>query len=97
MCRGEPGDEATQHHMRWLSCLSPSLTADYETVGGVAHAEMMERTNLVAMVAGGVGPKFPDRNGNGGRGGEAVEYNLHDYIQNHNSLGCKQPSDLASC
>ena len=45
--------------------LSLSLThhTDYETVGGIAHAEMMGRTNLIAMVAGGATPRFPDRNG----------------------------------
>ena len=37
--------------------------ADYETVGGIAHAEMLGRTNLLALVAGGATPRFPDRNG----------------------------------
>ena len=32
-------------------------------MGGIAHAEMMGRTNLVALVAGGAAPRFPDRNG----------------------------------
>ena len=36
---------------------------DFEIVGGVAHAEMLGRTNLVAVVGGGQAPKFPDRNG----------------------------------
>ena len=49
-----------------LLCI-PSLpnthTLDFEAVGGVAHAEMLGRTNLVAVVGGGQAPKFPDRNG----------------------------------
>ena len=32
-------------------------------MGGVVHAEMLGRTNLVAVVGGGQAPKFPDRNG----------------------------------
>jgi hypothetical protein len=35
---------------------------DYDTVGGIAHAEMLGRTNLLALVAGGATPRFPDRN-----------------------------------
>ena len=36
---------------------------EYEVAGGVGHAEMMERSNLIALVAGGTGQKFSNRNG----------------------------------
>ena len=36
---------------------------DFETTGGVAYAELLGRSNLVAVVGGGQAPKFPDRNG----------------------------------
>ena len=35
-------------------------------VGGVSHAEMLERSNLVAVVGGGQAPKYPDKNGEEG-------------------------------
>ena len=40
-----------------------TMTLDSETIGGIAHAEMLGRTNLLALVAGGTTPRFPDRNG----------------------------------
>ena len=43
--------------------MSLHLLTDYDVIGGIAHAEMMDRTNLVALVAGGAAPRFPDRNG----------------------------------
>ena len=36
---------------------------EFDTVGGVSHAEMLGRSNLLAIVGGGQAPKFPDRNG----------------------------------
>ena len=36
---------------------------DFELTGGVVYADMLERTNLIALVGGGQAPKFPDRNG----------------------------------
>lgn len=35
---------------------------DFETTGGVAYAELLGRSNLIAVVGGGQAPKFPDRN-----------------------------------
>lgn len=37
--------------------------AEFEHSGGVAYADMLGRTNLIALVGGGQAPKFPDRNG----------------------------------
>ena len=39
------------------------IIADFELTGGVVYADMLERTNLIALVGGGQAPKFPDRNG----------------------------------
>ena len=39
------------------------IVAEFELAGGVAYADMLGRTNLVALVGGGQAPKFPDRNG----------------------------------
>jgi hypothetical protein len=36
---------------------------EFDTIGGVAYAEMLGRSNLLAIVGGGQAPKFPDRNG----------------------------------
>ena len=36
---------------------------EFDIVGGVSHAEMLGRSNLLAIVGGGQAPKFPDRNG----------------------------------
>ncbi len=40
-----------------------SSCTDFELTGGVVYADMLERTNLIALVGGGQAPKFPDRNG----------------------------------
>ena len=42
---------------------STSLFSDFDLVGGVAYADMLGRTNLIALIGGGQAPKFPDRNG----------------------------------
>ena len=36
---------------------------DFDLTGGVAHAEMLNRSNILAIIGGGQAPKFPDRNG----------------------------------
>ena len=36
---------------------------EFDIVGGVSYAEMLGRSNLLAIVGGGQAPKFPDRNG----------------------------------
>ncbi|XP_064403806.1 WD repeat domain phosphoinositide-interacting protein 4-like isoform X2 [Halichondria panicea] len=35
---------------------------DFDLVGGVGCAEMLGRSNLIALIGGGQAPKFPDRN-----------------------------------
>ena len=42
--------------------VEPLLT-EFELTGGVVYADMLGRTNLIALVGGGQAPKFPDRNG----------------------------------
>ena len=58
------------------------LPLDFDVVGGVVHAEMLERTNLLAVVGGGHAPKFPDRNGN------PLHYSLYTYIYRHVLVHC---------
>ena len=36
---------------------------DFDIVGGVGCAEMLGRSNLIALIGGGQAPRFPDRNG----------------------------------
>ena len=36
---------------------------DFASVGGVSHAELLGRTNIIAIVGGGQAPKFPHNNG----------------------------------
>lgn len=36
---------------------------DFASVGGVGHAELLGRSNIIAIVGGGQAPKFPHNNG----------------------------------
>ncbi len=46
-----------------LHVINNLCSSDFELVGGVAYADMLGRSNLIALVGGGQAPKFPDRNG----------------------------------
>lgn len=49
--------------MYWTLHTNTHCTTGYDVIGGIIHAEMLGRTNLLALIAGGTTPKFPDRNG----------------------------------
>ena len=49
--------------MAFLFIVYVMCFVEFDTVGGVSHAEMLGRSNLLAIVGGGQAPKFPDRNG----------------------------------
>lgn len=63
----EPLTEHGRIGNKYETCTLPPYLAckhtDYDTVGGISHAELLGRSNLLALVAGGATPRFPDRNG----------------------------------
>lgn len=46
--------------VKWSSSCPCSIFPDLELMGSVAICEMLHRTNLIAIVAGGSHPKFAD-------------------------------------
>ena len=53
-----------QDGLSYYVCITLNLfNLDYEVSGGVVFADMLGRSNLIALVGGGQAPRFPDRNG----------------------------------
>ena len=50
-------------HTCTCTCVLFTFCVDFETVGGVGHVEMLQRSNLIVFVGGGQAPKFPLRQG----------------------------------
>lgn len=47
----------------WIRNNLPPLFPDHEQVGSVAQCSMLHRSNLLAVVGGGVNPKFSEISG----------------------------------
>ncbi len=61
--KGRIGKSTFPHALQYIIQWPLVSYPDFDLVGGVGCAEMLGRSNLVALIGGGQAPKFPDRNG----------------------------------